>query len=116
MTLNNHKFDGVVAELQQQGLTVTVQSALNETWYVKGDDIYIGYIASGAEMLELKRTDQLNIRGIKSLGSRAATGCEQRTIASVEHPHRLLERMGVVAKPFTFDTSNFMHASWQERM
>jgi hypothetical protein len=68
VTSNNHKFDGVVAELQEQGLTVTVHSALNETWYVKGDGIYIGYIASGAEMLELKRTNQLNIRGIQSLG------------------------------------------------
>lgn len=68
MTSKNHKFDGVVAELQEQGLTVTVHSALNETWYVKGDGIYIGYVASGAEMLELKRTNQLNIRGIQSLG------------------------------------------------
>jgi hypothetical protein len=68
MTLDNHKFDGVVAEIQEQGLTVTVHSGLNLTWYVKGDGIYIGYIASGAEMLELKRANQLNIRGIKSLG------------------------------------------------
>ena len=68
MTLNNHKFDGVVAELQEQGLTVTVHSALNETWFVKGDGIYIGYIASGDEMLALKRTNELNLRGIRSLG------------------------------------------------
>jgi hypothetical protein len=68
MTLNSDKFDGVVAELQDQGLTVTVHSALNETWYVKGDGIYVGYIASGAEMLDLKRTNQLNIRGIQLLG------------------------------------------------
>jgi hypothetical protein len=68
MTSNNHKFDGVVAELRRQGLAVKVHSALNETWYVKGDGVFIGYIASGAEMLELKRANKLNIRGIKSLG------------------------------------------------
>jgi hypothetical protein len=68
VAFDNGKFDGVVAELQEQGLTVTVHSELNETWYVKGDGIYNGYIASGAEMLELKRTNQLNIRGIQSLG------------------------------------------------
>ena len=67
MTSNNHKFDGVVAELREQGLTVKVHSTLNETWYVKGDGIFNGYIVSGAEMLELKRANQLNIRGIKSL-------------------------------------------------
>ena len=67
-TLNIEKFDAVVAELRKQGLTVTTHDALNETWYVKGDGIYNGYVASGDEMLELKRTNQLNIRGIKSLG------------------------------------------------
>jgi hypothetical protein len=68
VTSNNHEFDGVVAELREQGLTVTVHSALNQTWYVKGDGVFSGYIASGAEMLELKRAKKLNICGIKSLG------------------------------------------------
>ncbi len=45
-----------------------VHSELNETWYIKGDGIFVGYIASGAEMLELKRADKLNLAGIKSLG------------------------------------------------
>lgn len=65
---NNHKFDDVVAELREQGLAVKVHSELNETWYIKGDGIFVGYIASGAEMLELKRADKLNLAGIKSLG------------------------------------------------
>ena len=68
MSLNNNRFDGVVAELREQGLQVTVCSALNETWYIKDDGLFIGYIASGAELLELKSANQLNIRGIKSLG------------------------------------------------
>jgi len=68
VSLNNNKFDGVLAELREQGREVTVCRALNETWYIKDDGLLIGYIASGAELLELKSTNQLNIRGIKSLG------------------------------------------------
>jgi len=47
---------------------VTLCSALNETWYIKDDGLFSGYIASGAELLELKSANKLNIRGIKSLG------------------------------------------------
>jgi len=67
MTLNN-KFDDAVGELREQGLEVTVHSASNNTWRLKGDGIYTGYIASGAELLELKSANKLNILGIKSLG------------------------------------------------
>jgi hypothetical protein len=65
---NPTKYDGAVAELRQQGLTVTVHSASNETWYIKGEEIYSGYIATGVELLELKAANQLNLRGIQSLG------------------------------------------------
>jgi predicted peroxiredoxin len=68
VSLNENKFDGIIAELREQGLEVTVCSALNETWYIKDDGVFTGYIASGAELLELKRVHKLNIRGIKSLG------------------------------------------------
>ena len=64
----NDKYDGVVGELRAQGLTVTIHSALNETWYIKGDGIYQGYVVSGLEMMELKRKDRLHMKGIKSLG------------------------------------------------
>jgi hypothetical protein len=47
---------------------VTVCSAVNETWYIKYDGLFTDYIASGAELFELKSANQLNIRGIKSLG------------------------------------------------
>jgi hypothetical protein len=66
--LITHRFDGVVAELQEQGLIVTVHSAGNETWFVKDDGIYLGYVVSGLEMLELKSRNQLDIHGIRSLG------------------------------------------------
>jgi hypothetical protein len=68
VSLNTNKFDGVLAELRDQGLQVTLCNALNETWYIKDDGLFTGYIASGAELLELKSANKLNIRGIKSLG------------------------------------------------
>jgi predicted peroxiredoxin len=68
VSLNKNKFDNVVAELREQGLEVTVCRAVNETWYIKGDGLITFYIASGAELLELKSANRLNIRGIKSLG------------------------------------------------
>jgi hypothetical protein len=66
--LEKTKFDGVLAELREQGLKVTACSVLNETWYIKDDALFSGYIASGAELLKLKSTNKLNIGGIKSLG------------------------------------------------
>ncbi len=68
MSLNENKIDCALAELREQGLEVTACSALNETWYIKDVGLFTGYIASGAELLELKSANKLNIRGIKSLG------------------------------------------------
>ena len=67
-SLSTPDFDSVLAELREQGLKVTLHSALNETWYIKDDGIFTGYIASGDELLQLKSENQLHIRGIKSLG------------------------------------------------
>ena len=68
MSLKKGTFDGLIGELREQGLVVTVCKVLHETWYIKDDGIFTGYIASGAELLELKSENKLNIRGIKSLG------------------------------------------------
>jgi hypothetical protein len=68
VSLDKTEFDGALAELREQGLKVTVFSALNETWYIKDDGLFTGYIVSGAELLELKSANKLDIRGIKSLG------------------------------------------------
>jgi hypothetical protein len=68
VSLKKNNLDDVLAELRDQGLQVTLCNALNETWYIKDDGIFTGYIASGAELLELKSANQLNIRGIQSLG------------------------------------------------
>jgi hypothetical protein len=68
VSLKKNNLDDVLAELRDQGLQVTLCNALNETWYIKDDGIFTGYIASGAELLELKSANKLNIRGIQSLG------------------------------------------------
>ena len=66
--MKQFKVDGMVSELRSQGLTVTQLSASNETWYIKGDGIYLGYVATGEELLELKRANRLSLAGVKSLG------------------------------------------------
>jgi hypothetical protein len=68
MKSQNAKCDDVVAELEKQGLTVRLHSRENNTWHISDGGLYSGYVASGDELVELKRTNNLNIRGIKSLG------------------------------------------------
>jgi hypothetical protein len=68
MSLNNDDFDDAVAELREQGLIVSIHNASNETFFVKGKGLYVGYIATRDELLELKVANRLNIRGIESLG------------------------------------------------
>ena len=65
---NNDRFDGAVGELRKQGLDVTVHNGLNETFYIKAEGIFAGYVVTGTELLELKSANNLNIRGIQSLG------------------------------------------------
>jgi lipid-binding SYLF domain-containing protein len=65
---NDYRFDGAVAELRTQGLDVTVHNGANETFYIKAEGIFAGYVVTGTELLELKSANNLNIRGIQSLG------------------------------------------------
>ena len=58
----------VLHELEDQGLSVKSHNALNETWFIKGDGIFLGYIATSDELIELKEENRLNLHGIKSLG------------------------------------------------
>jgi hypothetical protein len=62
------ELDAALTELRKQGLTVGLHSRQNDTWHIADGGVYRGYIASGEELIELKRTDKLNIRGIKDLG------------------------------------------------
>jgi len=65
---NNDRFDSAVAELRKQGLEVSVHNPSNETFYIKAESIFAGYVVTGTELLELKNANKLNIRGIESLG------------------------------------------------
>jgi hypothetical protein len=62
------ELDATLTELRKQGLTVGLHSRQNNTWHIGDGGVYSGYIASEEELLELKRTAKLNIRGIKDLG------------------------------------------------
>jgi len=62
------EYEEAVADLQRQGLTVRLHSRENNTWHIADGGLYSGYVASGDELVELKRTNNLNIGGVKSLG------------------------------------------------
>ena len=68
MNVQNTKCEDIVVELEKQGLTVRLHSRENNTWHIADGGLYSGYVASREELIELKRTNDLNIRGIKSLG------------------------------------------------
>jgi hypothetical protein len=62
------ELDIALAELRSQGLTVRLHSGPNNTWHIADGGLYSGYVASGAELLELRSANKLNMRGIKDLG------------------------------------------------
>jgi hypothetical protein len=68
MTTESTKYDDVVTELEKQGLTVRLHSRENNTWHIADGGLYSGYVVSGDELVELKRSNNLDLRGIKSLG------------------------------------------------
>jgi hypothetical protein len=68
MDISNQKIEAVLAELRNQGLTIRLHSRENNTWHIADGGLYSGYIASGDELIELKRKSKLNLRGIKDLG------------------------------------------------
>ena len=61
-------FDGIVDELEQQGLLVKTHNELNHSWFIRGEGIFQGYVVTSDELIELKRVNRLNLYGIKSLG------------------------------------------------
>jgi hypothetical protein len=61
------ELDAALAELRKQGLTVRLHSRENKTWHIADGGLYSGYVASGDELVELVRANNLNILGIKSL-------------------------------------------------
>jgi len=68
MTLVIPELEAALAELRKQGLTVRLHSAQNNTWHISDGGLYSGYVAGGDELVELRRTNKLNICSIKDLG------------------------------------------------
>ena len=68
MTTNSQSIVGIVNELEGQGLMVKTHDARNATWFIKGEGIFLGYIATSDELIELKDENRLDLSGIKSLG------------------------------------------------
>ena len=60
--------DDAVAALREQGLTVRLHNTQNNTWHIADGGLFSGYVATCDELVELKRKDNLNIRGVKNLG------------------------------------------------
>jgi hypothetical protein len=60
--------DEAVAALQEQGLTVRLHNRQDSTWHIADGGLYSGYVATCDELVELRRKNNLNIRGIMSLG------------------------------------------------
>jgi len=66
--VTNSSINNLVEQLKAQGLTVKTHNMLNDTWFIKGDGIYVGYIVTGDELIKLDEEKRLDLRGIRSLG------------------------------------------------
>jgi hypothetical protein len=62
------ELDTALSELRNQGHTVRLHSAENKTWHIADGGLWSGYVASSDELIDLKRINKLNLRGIKDLG------------------------------------------------
>jgi hypothetical protein len=67
-TTSNPSFDGILEELERQGISIKRHNEFNQTWFVRGEGIFSGYVVTSDELIELKRVNRLNLYGIKSLG------------------------------------------------
>jgi len=65
---SNPSFAGILEELERQGISIKSHSQFNQTWFVRGEGIFLGYVVTSDELIELKRVNRLNLHGIKSLG------------------------------------------------
>jgi hypothetical protein len=68
MTSSGRSIVGILNELEGQGLSVKTHNAYNGTWFIKGEGIFLGYIATTDELIALKEENRLDLDGIKSLG------------------------------------------------
>ena len=68
MTSSGRSIVGILNELEGQGLSVKTHDVHNGTWFIKGEGIFLGYIATTDELIALKEENRLDLDGIKSLG------------------------------------------------
>ena len=66
-TTSNPGIDVILEELARQGISITSHNEFNQTWFVRGEGIFLGYVVTSDELIELKRVNRLNLYGIKSL-------------------------------------------------
>jgi len=53
--------------LELQGLAVRSHAELPNTWFIDGQGTFLGYLATGDELIELERLKRMNLYGVKSL-------------------------------------------------
>ena len=53
--------------LELQGLAVRFHGELPNTWFIDGRGTFLGYLATGDELIELEQSSRVNLFGIKSL-------------------------------------------------
>ena len=68
VTASTLSIDGILEELESQGVSIKSHNEFNQTWFVRGEGIFVGYVVTTDELIELKRVNRLNLHGIKSLG------------------------------------------------
>jgi hypothetical protein len=67
MTTYDRSFEGILTDLESQGLSVKTHDELNHIWFVNGEGVFLGHVATSDELIELKRSNNLNLLAIKSL-------------------------------------------------
>ena len=53
--------------LELQGLAIRFHGELPNTWFIDGRGTFLGYLATGDELIELEQSNRVNLFGIKSL-------------------------------------------------
>ena len=66
--VSDPELDAAFEQLRTQGLTVRLHNRKNAMWHIADGGLYSGYTVSSDELVALKRSNRLNIRGIQDLG------------------------------------------------
>ncbi len=94
---NSARFDGTLAELRKQGLDVSVHNEANEIFYIKADGIFVRYIVTGTEWLELKIQIISTFQAFRPLASiigRKKIDAHVTQTFARSHPHQAYRATG----------------------